>query len=225
MSGFAEWPRLELPARRVLLDAALERLPEWLELADADAEVPRLVDRRHGDGWRLFAGGPVMLGATAERQAAIDALLAFRADRGWLPDVYLPVREVTVAPFLLAERVLYEDDEPRYFVHEVAREAAAAVEARGARLPGEAEWELAWYAMRGDASWLVGEHELCADGWRPTLEALGGEWAVVPGGPSVVRRASAAAGELEYAVPARLPLASVRIACVRPALDVPYLPP
>jgi hypothetical protein len=205
----------------VLLDGVLELLPSWLELADGDSMAPRFVDRRDGGGWRLLTGGRGLLGATAERREALGALLDHRADRIWWPEVYLPVREVALEPFLLAERVLLEAGEPRFFLLNIGEEASREAEARGARLPTEAEWEFAWHQLRGVPGWLVGEHELCADGWTPSMAGLGEDGASVPGPPSVIRRASGDPGDLEHVLPARLPLASVRLACVRLALDVP----
>ncbi len=226
MSEPPGWSTLAGAHRRVALDALLERLPPWLDLVDAEAREPRFVDRRHGDRWRLFPGGAFVMGATPERTLAAEALLAFRADRLWSPEVHRPARELSLAPYLLMEHAARgRDGEPVYFLGEVARGVERLLTARGARLPSDAEWEAAfWQTREAPDGWEVGQMELCADGWRSSQDALPADGRPVPGGPAVCRRASLSAGELDHALPARMPLASVRLCCVRAALDVPLTP-
>lgn len=223
MTGLADWSGLDERARRVLLDRLLERLPPWLELVELKAQ-PRFQDTRSGEGWRLFPGGPVLLGATPERLEAVEAFQ--RADPMTLfdPTVYLPVREVTVSPFLLMEQVIRSGDEPRIFVMDVMKEQEELLVERGQRLPTEAEWEFSWWAVQSQREhWVPASSELCADGWRPHLAELSGLDPVIPGGPRVLRSASFDSRSLESILPPRQPLSLVRLASVRPALDLPAL--
>lgn len=221
--SLSDWPGLDERARRVLLDQLLERLPSWLELLEITAQ-PRFRDRRTGEGWRLFPGGAVTLGATLERLEQVEAFQRASAMTTFDPTVHLPAREVTVSPFLLMEQVISLGDEPRFFVVNVAREQEAVLHQRGQRLPTEAEWECAWWAVQSQREhWLPSTSELCADGWRPNLAELGGVDPLVPGGPQVVRSASFDSGFLESILPYRHPLTLIRLVSLRPALDLPAL--
>ena len=116
------WKTLDDDGRRVALDGLLERLPTWLELLDLLAQ-PRFRDARSGETWRLFPGGPVTMGLTPEREAAIEALRLRDPLLLFDPTPYLPVREVTVAPFFLMETpILEEDGEPRVLVMDAMRD-------------------------------------------------------------------------------------------------------
>lgn len=226
MSPFSRWERLAPAERRVALDAALEQLPAWLELVDPEATHPRFVDRRHGEGWRLFPGGAFVMGATPERTAVAEAVLALRADLLWSPEVYWPPRAVTVAPFLLMEEpVRGRDGDANWYLGDVVGAVRELLAERGVRLPSDAEWEYAHREARfAPAGWRTGEMELCADGWTPSLERVPADGRAAPGGPSVCREGSLDPGALDYDMPARLPLASVRLVQVRAALDVPLTP-
>lgn len=219
--NLAAWRTLDDDGRRVTLDGLLEQLPSWLELVQAGPQ-PRFRDRRSGEGWRLFAEGEVTLGATPERLAEVarfvqsDPLALFDAE------VFQPHRTVQVSPFLLMEGPLLEGDEPRYFFMDVKKEQREALEARGLRLPTEAEWELAWWAVQASPEhWVAGSSELCADGWRADYVQHTGVDPCVPGGPSVVRSASFDRRSLDSVMPPRQPLSGTRLVTIRPALDLP----
>jgi hypothetical protein len=225
-SPFSRWTALDAAERRVALDAALEQLPAWLELVDAEAATPRFVDRRHGEGWRLFAGGPFAMGATAERVEATEAVLAQRLDLSWSAEVHGPPRALALPPFLLMEEpVRGQDGDATWYLGDVVRSVTQALAERGVRLPSDAEWEYAHRAvLAAPGAWRTGEMELCADGWRPSLEALPADGSPVPGGPAVCREGSLDPADVEYLMPARFPLASVRLVQLRAALDVPLTP-
>jgi formylglycine-generating enzyme required for sulfatase activity len=225
-SPFARWAALDAAERRVALDAVLEQLPAWLELVDAESASPRFVDRRHGEGWRLFSGGPFVMGATAERAEATEAALARRLDVYWSPEVHSPPRALTLLPFLLMEEpVRGREGDANWYLGDVVAAVQETLAERGVRLPSDAEWEFAHRAvLASPAGWLTGEMELCADGWLPSLERVPVDGRPVPGGPAVCREGSLDPGDVEYAMPARLPLASVRLVQLRAALDVPATP-
>jgi hypothetical protein len=225
VSPLVDWPRLGDQARRVLVDQLLERLPPWLELAELTTGLPRFTDARSGETWRLFTGGPITLGATPERIAAVEAFQSLEPLTLFDPTVHWPVREVAVSPFLLMEKVISVEDEPRYFFQNVMKEQAELLGERGQRLPTEAEWEFAWWALEGGQHehWEPGSSELCADGWRPHLLELAAVDPLIPGGPEVVRMASFDPHKLESVFPPRLPLSLVRLVTIRPALDLPAL--
>jgi hypothetical protein len=142
------------------------------------------------------------------------------------PTVHWPVRDVKVSPFLLMEAVIHQGGEPEPFFGDVDVEAAKAMAQRGQRLPTEAEWEFAWWAVQDDREhWQPGHSELCADGWRPHLLELAAVDPTTPGGPEVVRVGSFDPSSLEALLPRRLPLSVVRLVYLRPALTLPALEP
>lgn len=219
--SLSAWPRLDDEGRRVALDALLEQLPDWLELL-APGHHPRFRDRRSGESWRLFADGEVELGATPARLEAVADYLQRNPMALFVTEVQLPPRRVRVAPFLLMERPLFEGDEPQFFFLDVKEAQARVLARRGQRLPTEAEWELAWWAVQAEREhWVPGDSELCADAWRPTLAGLVGQDPCEPGGPGVVRSGSFDAASMESVLPARQPLSGTRLVTIRPALDVP----
>lgn len=223
MSALFEWARLDEQHRGVLLDQLLERLPEWLELVSM-GDQPRFRDTRSGETWRLFCGGPVTLGATPERLEAIDAFQQAHPLTMFDPTVYWPVREVRVSPFLMMERVISLEGEPRVFFRDVVGEQKEVLAARGERLPTEAEWEFAWWSVQGQREhWEPVISELVADGWRPHLMEQAAVDPLIPGGPEVVRSGSFDPRSLESVMPPRLPLAVVRMVSIRPVLDLPRL--
>ncbi|MFZ5443257.1 MAG: hypothetical protein ACOZQL_24835 [Myxococcota bacterium] len=216
--NLSELPTLSFEARRVVLDALLERLPTWLELVDPTLLQPRFRDARKGEGWRLFPGGPFELGETPARRNAIDALLTRHPM--WLTPapLHLPPRLITLSPFLMMEQAVCdpETNEPLVLLTRHADEARKLLVEREARLPTQAEWE---YAMRAALSqpehWSLAELELCADGWTVELSALAEVDPLVPGGPAVVRTGSFDPDTFEYVLPARQPLSGTRLATVR----------
>ncbi len=224
MSGkVGDWARLDDPARRVVLDQLLERLPSWLELADP-ASQERFRDTRTGEMWRLFTGGAVIIGATPERIEAVEDFQRLNPETLFDPTAYWPVREVRVSPFLLMERVISDDDGTRPFFRDVVQEQRRLLGERGQRLPTEAEWEFAWWTVATQREhWLPASSELCADGWRPHLLELAAVDPMIPGGPAVVRTGSFDAGSVDSILPLRHPLSLVRLVSIRPALDVPAI--
>lgn len=215
--------QLSAVERRVVLDALIERLPEWLELVDANAEQPRFVDRRHAEAWRLFAGGAFDFGATDERIAGLFELRRAHPELILFHEMHEPVQRVTVAPFLMMEHpVLDANHAPRVCVMGAVKEARALLATRGARLPSELEWEFAFFAARQQPEgWVHAPPELCADGWSLSLE--GWQAPQRPGEPSVVRIGSFDPDDPDSVLPSRRSLAQVRIATVRGVLDLPAI--
>ena len=217
----ADWQGLDERARRVLLDQLLERLPPWLELLEVSAQ-PRFKDNRTGEGWRLFPGGTVTLGATLERLEQVEAFQRASPLTTFDPTVYLPAHEVTVSPFLLMEQVVFLGEDPRWFIVNAVKGVEAVLKERGLRLPTEAEWEFAWWAVqRQREHWLPSTSELCADGWRADLSGLEGVDPLIPDGPEVVRSSGFDPARLESILPLRHPLSLMRVVSIRPALSLP----
>lgn len=213
------WGRLDLAARRVHLDALLERTPPWLEAVAVDDAGARFVDARSGEGWRYFPGGAFTLGLDGARTALVEAALALGAGT-FDATLHAPPRVVALAPFFLGEQVLQQRGEPRWFGDRALAEAEAELSRRGARWPTEAEWESAWW-QRPLAGFSFGDAELCADGWAATLSGHPGDGAALPGGPATVRAPSGDPREPAAVLPARRPLRNVRLFQVRPALTAP----
>jgi hypothetical protein len=140
------------------------------------------------------------------------------------PTVYWPVREVKVSPFLLMEDVIHEGNDAEPFFDDVEEETAKALAKRDQRLPTEAEWEFAWWAVQQEREhWETGNAELCADGWRPHLMELAAVDPMISGGPAVVRAGNFSPGSMDSLLPRRMPLQTVRLVFVRPALTVPAI--
>ncbi|MFT3708107.1 MAG: hypothetical protein QM817_10670 [Archangium sp.] len=209
----------EAEERSVMLDELFERLPSWLELVDASGLAPTLRDRRDGMTWRLFPGQRFVLGATGEKLAALDAMIARNPVMMNPAQRHLPTRELTIAPFVMRERVVCEGDDEKFFVTHWEKQARDELSVFEARLPWEAEWELAWSVVqREPRGWVPSSYELCEDQWsvdRLELE----EEPFVRGGPGVVRTGSFDRAQVDWFLPERLPLKIERLASVRPTLS------
>ncbi len=220
-----ELASLPYEARRVMLDQLLERLPAWLELVDPAALQPRFRDRRQGESWRLFAGGAFEMGATPSRLQRLHELQSRHPLRLSPESFHQPARTLEVRPFLMMEQVIGDEadaEDPKILISDHATGAQLLLEARGVRLPTEAEWEFAWREVQAQpAYWVPQQCELCADGWSTDLSGLAGFDPLVPGGPSLLRTASFDLDAFECVLPARQTLKGMRLATIRGVLDVP----
>ncbi|MBL8916150.1 MAG: hypothetical protein JNM17_35950 [Archangium sp.] len=207
--------------RSVLLDQLLERLPQWLELVSAEGLAPTLRDRRDRVTWRLFTAGEIELGATPQRVAQVRELLPNHPFEVDPTPLHFPPRVVKVDSFFMRERVLTQEgsDDEDIIISNHAFEARRMLERfDGATLPSEAQFEYAWAVVQLEqGEWKCANFELCRDGWsveRYALEHVD----VVPGGPGVVRMASFDRASLEWVLPSRRALTTVRLATVRPTI-------
>lgn len=157
------WFSLAPDERRVVVDAVSQRLPpefEFLELRDHG--VGELAEFRHrptDTRFVLIPGGRFAMGFTDAERARILALAPESEEPEWVEEVFSgpvgaePIREVDVAPMLLASAPLQRRqlvqllDRDDCISHETAidpeyvDEARAALARVGLRLPSEAEWE------------------------------------------------------------------------------------
>jgi hypothetical protein len=157
------WFALSDDERQVVVDAVSQRLPpdlEFVELRDHGVGVmAEFVHRPSEARFVLIPGGRFAMGFTDRDRARMLALAPTCEEPEWVEEAFSgpigaePIREVDVAPLLLAQRplvrpqleaLLDRDDcisletaiEPGF-----VDEARAALTRVGLRLPSEAEWE------------------------------------------------------------------------------------
>ncbi len=142
----------------------------------------RLVDAKTGVAYVVIVGGSFTMGLAADEKRELNRRAkalgpeALEHAKG-IAKQASPTREVAVAPFLLAERLLGGERARALGVEtldEVARldaeDAAALVARAGRRLASEAEWE--YVARAGGSAWLHGDADPVA--WIARADAPGG---------------------------------------------------
>jgi hypothetical protein len=234
--SFDAWASMTDGARRVWLDALLERLPSWLAFVglaapvqddaspDSAPAVPPLAsfeDTRHGDRFVLLPSVRVTIGVTRERLLEVMAALDRAPLQVFSPEVSLPARELEVPAHLVATAPM--SFEKQEWVHRLAvPRLARELVIRGWRLPSEVEWEAHFRALAPRVALpSMVEGELCLDDWHvgydPDLRDA------EPRGRSaeVVRIAGVGPDDVRSIVPARTPLRSVGGAYVRPVIALP----
>lgn len=157
------WFALSDDERQVVVDAVSQRLPpglEFVELRDHGVGVmAEFVHRPSEARFVLIPGGRFTMGFTDRDRARMLALAPTSEEPEWVEEAFSgpigaePIREVDVAPLLLAQRPLVRPqleallDRDDCISLETAidpgfvDEARAALARLGLRLPSEAEWE------------------------------------------------------------------------------------
>ena len=138
------------------------------------------------------------------------------------PEVHLPSWSATV-PMHLASTQSMVHDGYDWLQRNSLEEVREEVEARGWRVPCEAEWELQFWLLRTLTPFAFSAFgELCRDSWAAGYFTPFSDDGMSRGDAhEVVRVASFDAREISSAMPQRRPVRSTPMFSVRPVIDLP----